>query len=125
MSTILMSIKPVYVDKIFEGVKKYEYRKIMCKNIPDKIIVYATTPIKKVVGELIIEEVLYDKVENIWNKTGMYSGVNKDRFLRYFNNREYAVAYKVKECIKYDTPKNLIDYNIKMAPQSYVYVKEK
>ena len=27
MSKILMSIKPEYVDKIFSGEKKYEYRK--------------------------------------------------------------------------------------------------
>ena len=53
MSTILMSIKPEYVKKIFDGTKKYEYRKTKCKIKPTKIIVYASTPVKKVVGDII------------------------------------------------------------------------
>ena len=36
MSTILMSIKPEYVNKIFSGEKKYEYRKRICKNNIEK-----------------------------------------------------------------------------------------
>ena len=55
MSTILMSIKPEYVNKIFDGTKRYEYRKKLCKQRIDKIIVYSSSPIKKIVGELIIE----------------------------------------------------------------------
>ena len=38
MSKILMSIKPEYVDKIFSGEKKYEYRKRLCKKKIDTII---------------------------------------------------------------------------------------
>ena len=75
MTTILMSIKPVYVGKIFNGTKKYEFRKTRCKNVPSRIIVYSSAPVKKVVGELIIDEVLFDDKEVIWNKTNIYGGI--------------------------------------------------
>ena len=122
MSTILMSIKPEYVNKIFNGSKKYEYRKIKCKNDPDRIIVYSSYPIKKVIGELIIEEVLYDDKEIIWKKTNEYGGIEKKKYDEYFKNKEYAIAYKIKEYIKYDIPKELKEYNINQAPQSYIYI---
>ena len=124
MSTILMSIKPIYVNKIFALEKKYEYRKTLCKQQINKIIVYSTNPIKKVVGELIIKQVLYDKKEIIWNKTNKYSGVTKDKYDNYFNNCDYAVAYEIEKVIVYDKPKELKDYNIKKAPQSYIYIKD-
>ena len=41
----------------------------------------------------------------------------------YFEKKEDAIAYKIKEYIKYDSPKELSEYNIKYAPQSYVYIK--
>lgn len=123
MSTILMSIKPKYVIKLFDGSKKYEYRKTKCKNIPDKIIVYSSSPIKKVIGELIIEEVLYGHKEKIWDKTNIHGGIEKNKYDDYFKNKEYAVAYKIKEYVKYDIPKELKEYNVDKAPQSYIYIK--
>lgn len=123
MNTILMSIKPEYVEKIFNGTKKYEYRKTKCKTKIDKIIVYSTSPVKKVVGELLIEEVLIDNKEIIWNKTNKYGGISKEKYEEYFKNKNYAVSYKIKDYILYKEPKELISYNIKTAPQSYVYIR--
>ena len=52
MSVILLSIKPEYCKKIFEGTKKYEFRKHLAQNDVEKIVVYSTAPEKKVVGEI-------------------------------------------------------------------------
>ena len=123
MNTILMSIKPEFVEKIFSGKKKYEYRKRACKENVDKVIVYASSPVKKVVGELIIKQVLCDKKDSIWNKTNNFGGINRDKYDEYFKNCDYAIAYEIDKVIKYDNPKILKDYHIKRAPQSYVYIK--
>ena len=51
MGKILLSIKPIYVNKILNGTKKYEYRKRKPKrNDIGKLIIYSTSPIKKVVS---------------------------------------------------------------------------
>ena len=125
MSTILMSIKPIYVEKIFSEKKKYEYRKRICKNKIDKIIVYSTSPVKKIVGELIIKRVIHDNKEIVWNKTYKYSGVDKNRFDKYFENSEDAFAFEIEKVIKYEPYKDLSDYNIKVAPQSFIYINDK
>lgn len=123
MSTILMSIKPEYVEKLFNGTKKYEYRKKRCKKNIDKIIVYSSNPVKKVVGELEIEDILEDSKEVIWEKTKLHSGIVKEKYDSYFKKEDTAVAYKIKSYKLYDTKKELSDFNIKASPQSYVYIK--
>ena len=123
MSTILMSIKPEYVSKIFSGKKKFEYRKRTCKNNIEKVIVYSSSPVQKVVGELMIKNVLCDKKNIIWNKTKVYGGIDKDKYDKYYENCEYAVAYEIEKIFLYNNPKELKDYGIKTAPQSYVYIK--
>jgi len=125
MSIILMSIKPEYVDKIFSGEKKYEYRKRLCKEKIDTIIVYSSSPIQKVVGELKIKQVLYDKKNVIWNKTNKYGGITKIKYDNYYENCGYVVAYEIEKAILYDKQKDLKDFNVRTAPQSYVYITNK
>ena len=125
MSIILMSIKPEYVDKIFSGEKKYEYRKRLCKEKIDTIIVYSSSPIQKVVGESKIKQVLYDKKTIIWNKTNRYGGITKPKYDKYYENCDYAVAYEIEKTVLYDKQKDLKDFNVRMAPQSYVYITNK
>ena len=120
-----MSIKPEYVDKIFSGEKKYEYRKRMCKEKIDTIIVYSSSPIQKVVGELKIKQVLYDKKNVIWNKTNKYGGITKIKYDNYYENCGYVVAYEIEKAILYDKQKDLKDFNVRTAPQSYVYITNK
>ena len=69
MCSILISINPEHVENIFNGTKKYEYRKIKCKQDIDKIIIYSTSPIMKIVGEAKVEEILEGSPEKIWNIT--------------------------------------------------------
>lgn len=124
MSTILMSIKPEYVEKIFNNTKRYEYRKRTCKENIDKIIVYSSSPVKKIVGELIIKQVLFDNKDIIWNKTNKLGGISKEKYDSYFSNSDKAVAFEIENTILYKETKSLKDYNIKSAPQSYVYIKK-
>ena len=46
MATILLSVKPKYIEKIFNGTKKYEFRKKLAKLDVSKIILYSTSPCK-------------------------------------------------------------------------------
>lgn len=61
---VLLSIKPEFVEKIFDGTKKYEFRKSLFRRNDIKcVIIYASAPIKQVVGEFEIDEILSDKVD--------------------------------------------------------------
>ena len=40
----------------------------------------------------------------------------------YFAGKNQAIAYKLKHIIQYDVPKDLCEYGIKTAPQSFCYM---
>lgn len=119
----IMSIKPEYVEKILNGTKKYEYRKTKTKLNINRIIIYSTNPVKKVVGEVVVKNILVDTPLNIWLKTKEKSGTSKEFFDIYFKNSEYAIAYELGKVIIYDNQKELSEFGIKSAPQSFMYLK--
>lgn len=120
---VLLSIKPEFVEKIFAGTKKYEFRKALFKrNDVTKVVIYASSPIKRVVGEFTIENILSDDVNTIWEQTKKYSGITKDFYNSYFDKKQRANAIKIGNLTKYEKAKFLSDYNINQAPQSFCYI---
>lgn len=124
MCAILMSINPEHVENILCGKKIFEFRKRACKRKVDKIIIYSTNPVMKIVGEAEVEDVLVDYPSKIWRITRKQSGISKKFFDAYFKDRNEAVAYKLKNIVVYDIPKDLADLGVKTAPQSYQYIDE-
>lgn len=123
MCKILMPINPEYVDEILAGRKKYEYRKIKAKrsNV-NKMIIYSTSPIMKVVAEVDIKEILEEDPETLWKITQDESGISKDFYNKYYKNKSIAIAYKLGTIKIYDKPKDLKDIGINYVPQSFVYL---
>ena len=122
MCTILLPIKPEYVNKILEQTKLYEYRKNKCKREIDKIVIYSTSPVKKVVAEVEVKETIFNSPIDLWNITKEYSGISKEKYMKYFNNVKLAYAYRLGKILVYDKPKTLKDIGINFYPQSYVYL---
>lgn len=123
MSQILLSIRPEYVESIFKGTKCFEYRKIkFAREDVNKILIYCTAPIKKVVGEAEILEVIEDTPPAVWEKTKDYAGIDKEFFDKYYKNKEKAIAYRLGNVKKFLNPIRLADLGIKFAPQSFVYI---
>lgn len=124
MKTVLLSIKPEFAEKIFDGSKKFEFRKAIFKDTEvQKVVVYASSPVQKVIGEFSIADILNDDVETIWNETARYSGITHDFYLSYFSNRDKAYAIKIGKTKRYRQARNLSDYNLNFAPQSFAYIR--
>jgi len=121
---VLLSIKPEYAEKILEGDKHYEFRKALPK-APGitTVVIYATKPVGKVVGEFEIDQVLSEKPSNLWSITSEFSGITKRFFNEYFRGRDTAYAIKVKEARRYDEPLDLgAVLQSGIAPQSFCYL---
>lgn len=119
---VLLSIKPEFVERIFSGEKKFEFRRSIFKNKEIvRVIIYASSPIKKVVGEFEISEILLDTIDSLWNKTSTHAGIEKEYFLKYFENRDKGFAIKIKSIKKYKNPFCISQLG-KKPPQSFVYV---
>ena len=123
MCKLLMSINPEHVDNILAGTKKFEFRKSKCKEKIDSIIIYSTSPIMRVVAEVEVKDVIEDTPQAVWSKTKTAAGIDKIFFDRYYNGRNVAVAYVLGKVKKFSAPKQLAEYGVKTAPQSYIYVR--
>lgn len=120
---VLLSIKPEYAFKIFDGTKKFEFRKVIFKKPNIKtVIVYASSPVQKVIGEFEIDDILSFNPDEIWKMTKKFSGISEDFFYEYFANREIAHAIKIKNIKKYSEPLSIKDDFNLVPPQSYVYL---
>lgn len=120
---VLLSIKPEYAEKILSGEKRYEFRRTVFKNTAiKKVVIYASSPVKKVIGEFDIECVISLELEDLWKKTSKYSGINKDFYDQYFDGKVFGYAIKVKKARRYKNQLNLDKYKIKYPPQSFIYL---
>jgi len=120
---ILLSIKPEFALKIFDGSKKYEYRRAIFKNYGvSSVVVYASNPIRRVIGEFEIEDILYDELKVLWAKTKNHAGISKKSFFEYFKDKSKGYAIKVKMTRTYDPPLPLSGLMVLSPPQSFMYL---
>ena len=120
---VLLSIKPQYAKLIFEGTKLYEYRKtIFSRPNINKVVVYASTPTQKVIGEFEIEKIIHDNIQILWESTREQSGLSKEAFFRYFSNNRMGYAIQIKTKTQYQTPLPLKSITSSSPPQSFIYI---
>lgn len=121
---VLLSIKPEYAEKILDGRKRFEFRKAIPKNQNIKtVVIYATKPVGKIVGEFDIDSILSAAPRELWRKTAKFSGISKFFFDRYFCGRNIAHAIAVKNVRQYDSPIELgTVLGHSNAPQSFCYI---
>jgi predicted transcriptional regulator len=121
---VLLSIKPEFAFKIFSGNKAFEYRRVIFKEPVERIVVYASSPVKMVIGEFIINDILFENLDSLWWRTKDKAGISESYFYSYFSEKDKGYAIKVGKTIKYETPCSLKDlYGIK-PPQSFTYVNK-
>ncbi len=124
MCQILLSIKPEYVEHILSGNKRYEYRKQRCKRTVDKILIYSTHPVKKIVAEVSVSSIVESSPWKVWELTKEFSGISKEFFDSYYKGREKAVAFELGDLKVYDPPLPLAFFGVSSAPQSFIYLPE-
>jgi len=122
---VLLSIKPEFAEKIFNGTKKFEFRRTVFKNQEVKtVIVYASSPVQRVIGEFEIDTILDENLVSLWEKTKDFSGISRNFFFEYFNNKERGYAIKIKKTKRYPKELSIKDDFNATPPQSFMYLEE-
>jgi len=119
-----LPINPEHVENILNGSKKYEFRRVRCKRKIDKILIYATHPVKLIVGEVSVLGVIEDSKERVWKATSEFSGISEEFFKEYFIDKQQAVAYKLGNVQPFKNPITLDSLGVKFPPQSFMYVPD-
>jgi len=123
---LFISVKPEFANKIVSKEKSIELRKIRPHVIVgDYVIIYASSPLKSVVGFGIIKQIIETTPEQMWQKYHLLLGIDKIRFEGYYAGKEKSIGIEV-ENIRKVAPIHLdklraIDPNFH-PPQVYRYV---
>ncbi|MFH0757888.1 MAG: hypothetical protein V2B15_11425 [Bacteroidota bacterium] len=121
--SILISIKPKFANHIFDGTKKYEYRKIAFSKDPEFCIVYASYPIKKIIGFFKVGNILKGSSTDIWERTNQYGGIDLSAYLEYSKESAIIIAIQILNPTLLIKPIDpfLVNPNFK-PPQSFIYI---
>ena len=120
---VLLSIKPEFADKIFSGKKMFEYRKAIFKNQVSTVVVYSSSPVKRVIGEFTVKTIHHDSLDELWDQTKEYSGITRDFYNEYFANRVKGYAIEISTPVLYSESKDLKKEFGIVPPQSFAYVE--
>ena len=122
---VFLPIKPKFAFSILNGLKKIEFRKLEFKRDVSKVIIYASSPHKKIIGFFSIKAIHKKSPRKIWKQFGTLGNISKAEYNEYYDGKDVAVGIEVDKITRFDTPIDpqdiISDFNI---PQSFSYFPE-
>ena len=82
---ILLSIKPEFVSKMFNGEKRFEFRKRIPKKRFNKVFIYESSPTQNIVGWFRIGRIIKGHPDEVWKDCKNESGIEEHRYYEYCN----------------------------------------
>ncbi|MGY1489664.1 hypothetical protein ACW4YW_09640 [Methylobacillus pratensis] len=121
---VLISIHPKYVERILDGSKKVEFRRVWTAEKITHLIIYSTSPEMRVSAIAEIDNVLSAGKEGLWDMAKIYGGgITRQNLRNYFHGISKGYALLIKNVRRLETPLPLSEAIPGMrAPQSYVYL---
>ena len=121
----LLSIKPQYASAILRGNKRYEFRRSIFARQVDVVLVYVSSPVRRVVAEFDVAEVITESLPRLWQRTRRFAGIDESCFYRYFQGVKYGHAIAIGDVRPYGVPFCPVQELGLRPPQSFVYLVRK
>jgi type I restriction enzyme S subunit len=120
---LLMSIQPLIGRRIMSGRKKYEYRRSIFRKPVNRIYLYLSSPVRKIVGYFNYQGYIEGSVQEIWEATKDRAAATEAAYLDYFKNTHKAFAIPIDSFITFDPPLDPWKTPGFLPPQSFRYIK--
>lgn len=117
----LLPIKPEFAGAILAGTKRVEFRKTRFRRDVTHVVIYASTPVQRVVGWFRVGNVDSGSPAEIWSKHERHGGISADRFDEYYRQHHSAVAIGVADVRVLGVPLPLSALGV-MVPQNFRYL---
>ena len=122
MTEIVISIRPEWVEKIFQLRKTWELRKTMPKGAcPFTCYIYKTGN-GGVVGSFVCDCVEVIRCKDITEKALKDTCVSLEDALAYADGKT-VYKWRIRSVVDYPEPRPLSMYGLEKPPQSWCYVK--
>lgn len=123
---VVLSVRPLYSDKIFKGIKTVELRRRFPVAAPRGITayIYSTSPVRAMVGSTEIQDVIKLPVADIWRKYGKMAQIDRSDFDEYFSGLKDGFALKIAKARSFTRPIDLSELRERFGfepPQSFLY----
>jgi predicted transcriptional regulator len=120
-----LPIKPVYANRLMDGTKHFEFRRKPISADVTHIVVYASSPYKRILGLVAVTAIETGSVESVWRKTRLNAGIKKSDYMTYFEGAEVAYAIAIDPAQTICLQKHIAPSEIEegfVIPQSFRYV---
>jgi predicted transcriptional regulator len=123
--TFVLSIRPVYVQRILSGEKTVELRRRFPYPAGNcRLLLYSTSPVQAIVCEAELKEVSHHSLRSLWKQFSDAIGVTRNEFNAYFAGLDTGYALHLSKVRAIARPLHLSDLARDYAfhpPQSYCY----
>ncbi|BDV35545.1 hypothetical protein SS37A_30740 [Methylocystis iwaonis] len=125
----MLSIKPEYAIKIIEGVKKVELRRRFPPGTVTgaRLYVYATVPLRALIGFATISRIDYLPVNDIWRLYGEVACIAREDFDAYYRGLTSGYVIVLKDVVPLSRPIPLAVLKEELGftpPQSFAYADD-
>lgn len=123
---LLMSIKPVYAQKIKAKEKTVELRCSSPKvSSGDILVIYESSPVQRVTAYCEIESIISMPPAKLWELVKEKAGISWKSFEDYFSGKKEGIGICLRDVntLSFSQPLSVISKDFS-APQSYRYISE-
>jgi predicted transcriptional regulator len=118
-----MSIRPEFAARLLAGEKQVEFRRRAAARGVTHILIYATSPVRAVVGVAEVERLEQASPRQLWSTFAAVAGIARTDFFAYFAGTSVGCAYVVKRIWSCSPPTLLGRHGLpRTAPQAFQYV---
>ncbi len=119
----LVSVHPEFANLILTGRKTVEFRKRRFAEAITHVVIYATSPVQKVLGFFEVSGVYEDTPGRLWNRYRKEGGIGRKVFLAYYGESPRGIAIEVGRVFTLSRPLSLSQIGRSgAAPQSFRYI---
>ena len=127
MRPLLLSLKPIYADLVFSGLKTAELRRHMTKHAEGSdVFIYVSSPERRLRGGFKVDKVWEGTPKMIWREVKDLAQVDRATFASYYEGRSKAFAMNIAYAWEHKHPLSLADLRRKfpsfVVPQSWRYL---
>ena len=127
MRPLLLSLKPVYADLVFKGLKTAELRRHIAKEVEGRdVYIYVSSPERRLRGGFLVDRVWEGSPETIWREVKDFAQVDRATFASYYEGRSRAFALSIAHAWEQRHPLSLATLRSKfvdfVVPQSWRYL---
>jgi predicted transcriptional regulator len=118
-----MAIHPQYAEAILDGSKQVEFRKRPLAADVTTVVIYATAPVRRLVGEFQVKDTLSGSPADLWTSVGDLGAIDAVSYRSYYEGTNIATGLVIGGTRRYRKRLALDDLDPEPAiPQSFSYL---